>query len=141
MGANALPRGVQGKQLFSRYFSSGIVRGGTTGECGAVRFSAAHARVVAGHVSGHGLAVHRNRTRRAFAHDQLSRFDSALSTDGRALARKLEKKLRVPVYYCLSKHFGRSDQAERKRKRPSCGKAWLRKEPAVQRAFNVRLGM
>jgi predicted nucleic acid-binding Zn ribbon protein len=89
-----------------------------------------------------------------FAHDQLSRFDSELSTDGRELARELEKRMRVPVYYYLSKHFGRSDQAERKRKCPSCGKAWLRNEPLhrifdfqCQRcrllsnvAFDVRLG-
>jgi len=90
-----------------------------------------------------------------FAHDQLSRFDSELSTDGRELARELEKNARVPVYYYLSKHFGRSDQAERKRKCPACGKAWLRKEPLhrifdfqCQRcrllsnvAFDVRLGV
>jgi predicted nucleic acid-binding Zn ribbon protein len=72
-----------------------------------------------------------------FAHDQLSRFDSQLSTDGRDLARGLEKKTRVPVYYYLSKHFGRSDQAERKRKCPSCGKAWLRKEP-LHRIFDFQ---
>jgi predicted nucleic acid-binding Zn ribbon protein len=72
-----------------------------------------------------------------FAHDQLSRFDSELSTNGRELARKLEKKVRVPVYYYLSKHFGRSDQAERKRKCPSCGKAWLRKEP-LHRIFDFQ---
>jgi predicted nucleic acid-binding Zn ribbon protein len=72
-----------------------------------------------------------------FAHEQLSRFDSALSTDGRELARKLEKKLRVPVYYYLSKYFGRSDQAERKRKCPSCGKPWLRKE-ALHRNFDFQ---
>lgn len=90
-----------------------------------------------------------------FAHDQLSRFDSELSADGRKLAGELEKKVRVPVYYYLSKHFGRSDQAERRRKCPSCGKAWLRKEPLhrifdfqCERcrllsnvAFDVRLGM
>ena len=89
-----------------------------------------------------------------FAHDQLSRFDSELSTDGRELARELEKNVRVPVYYYLSKHIGRSDQAERQRKCPSCGKTWLRKEPLhrlfdfqCQRcrllsnvAFDVRLG-
>jgi predicted nucleic acid-binding Zn ribbon protein len=90
-----------------------------------------------------------------FAHDQLSRFDSELSTDGRELARTLEKKVRVPVYYYLSKHFGRSDQTERRRNCPSCGTAWLRKEPLhrifdfqCQRcrlfsnvAFDVRLGV
>jgi predicted nucleic acid-binding Zn ribbon protein len=64
-----------------------------------------------------------------FAHDQLARYDSPLSKDGRELARKLEKKLRIPVSYYLSKHFGRSDEAERKRKCPSCGKSWLRREP------------
>jgi predicted nucleic acid-binding Zn ribbon protein len=31
-----------------------------------------------------------------FAHDQLSRFDSELSTDGREMARTIEKKVRVP---------------------------------------------
>jgi predicted nucleic acid-binding Zn ribbon protein len=90
-----------------------------------------------------------------FAQNQLSRVDSELSTDGRDLAKTLERKVRVPVYYYLSKHFGRSDQAERKRTCPSCGKAWLRKEPLhrifdfqCQRcrllsnvAFDVRLGM
>ena len=70
-----------------------------------------------------------------FAHDQLSRLDSELSMDGRELARKLEKKVRVPVYYYLSKHIGRSDQAERKRLCPSCGKTWLRKE-ALHRIFD-----
>ena len=72
-----------------------------------------------------------------FAHDQLSRFDSELSTDGRELARKIQGKVRVPVYYYLSKHFGRSDQAERKRKCPSCGKAWLRKKP-LHRIFDFQ---
>jgi predicted nucleic acid-binding Zn ribbon protein len=61
-----------------------------------------------------------------FAHDQLSRFDSELSTDGREMARTLEKKVRVPMYYYLSKHFGRSDQAERRRKCPSCGTRGVR---------------
>ena len=72
-----------------------------------------------------------------FAHDQLSRCDSELSTDGRELARQLEKKVRVPVYYYLYKHLGRSDRAERKRACPSCGKAWLRKEP-LHRIFDFQ---
>jgi predicted nucleic acid-binding Zn ribbon protein len=72
-----------------------------------------------------------------FAHDQLSRFDSELSTDGRELAGELAKRVRVPVYYYLSKHFGRSDQAERRRKCPSCGKAWLRKRP-LHRIFDFQ---
>ena len=72
-----------------------------------------------------------------FAHDQLSRFDSELSTDGRELALELEKKVHVPVYYYLHKHLGRSDQAERKRPCPSCGKAWLRKEP-LHRIFDFQ---
>jgi predicted nucleic acid-binding Zn ribbon protein len=72
-----------------------------------------------------------------FAHDQLSRLDSELSKDGREMARAIEKRVRVPVYYYLSKHFGRSDRTERKRKCPSCGKAWLRKEP-LQRIFDFQ---
>jgi predicted nucleic acid-binding Zn ribbon protein len=72
-----------------------------------------------------------------FAHDQLSRFDSELSKDGRELARNLEKKVSVPVYYYLSKHFGRSDQAERNRNCPSCRKAWLLKEP-LHRVFDFQ---
>ena len=72
-----------------------------------------------------------------FAHEQLSRVDSELSTDGRELARALEKKVRVPVYYYLSKHFGRSDRTERTRKCPSCGKAWLRKE-RLHRVFDFQ---
>ena len=72
-----------------------------------------------------------------FAHDQLSRFDSELSTDGRKLARALEKNARIPVYYYLSKHFGRSDRAERQRRCPSCGKAWLRKQP-LHRFFDFQ---
>jgi predicted nucleic acid-binding Zn ribbon protein len=64
-----------------------------------------------------------------FAHHQLSRGDSELSSDGRALARQIATKARVPVYYYLYKHFGRSDRAERSRRCPSCAQAWLRKEP------------
>jgi hypothetical protein len=56
--------------------------------------------------------------RRLYNHDELSRFDSELSADGRELAGELEKKVRVPVYYYLSKHFGRSDQAERNESAP-----------------------
>ncbi len=72
-----------------------------------------------------------------FAHEQLSRFDSELSRDGRELARALERKVRIPVYYHLSKYFGRSDRAERSRKCPSCGKAWLRNEP-LHRIFDFQ---
>jgi predicted nucleic acid-binding Zn ribbon protein len=72
-----------------------------------------------------------------FAHDQLSSYKSELSTDGRELARTLEKEVRVPVYYYLSKYFGRSDRAERKRRCPSCGKAWLRREP-LHRIFDFQ---
>ncbi len=72
-----------------------------------------------------------------FAHQQLSLLDSELSADGRELARNLESKVRVPVYYYLSKYFGRSDRAERKRKCPSCGKPWLRDEP-LHRIFDFQ---
>lgn len=89
------------------------------------------------HLSGDGLAVHWNRPGERFANHQLSSVDSELSTDGRQLARQLEKKMRAPVYYYLSKHWGRSDQAERKRRCPSCGKAWLRDEP-LHRIFDFQ---
>jgi|KBSSwiS6_1023812.scaffolds.fasta_scaffold13937_2 predicted nucleic acid-binding Zn ribbon protein len=72
-----------------------------------------------------------------FAHDQLSRFDSELSEGGRELTRALEKKVRVPVYYFLSKYFGASDRAERKRGCPSCGRSWLRKE-RLHRIFDFQ---
>jgi predicted nucleic acid-binding Zn ribbon protein len=70
-----------------------------------------------------------------FAHDQLSRVDSGLSADGRELTRKLEIALRLPVYYYLYKHVGRSDRSERRRPCPSCGKAWLRDTP-LHRIFD-----
>jgi predicted nucleic acid-binding Zn ribbon protein len=72
-----------------------------------------------------------------FAHDQLSRYDSQLSAEGRDLARSLEKNVRLPVYYYLSKYFGRSDEMERKRKCPSCDRAWLLKEP-LHRIFDFQ---
>jgi predicted nucleic acid-binding Zn ribbon protein len=72
-----------------------------------------------------------------FAHDQLSRVDSRLSRNGRELARTLEKKVRIPVYYYLYKHFGRSDRVERQRRCPSCGKAWLRNQP-LHRIFDFQ---
>lgn len=72
-----------------------------------------------------------------FAHHQLSRPDSPLSKDGRELALALEKKARMPVYYYLYMHFGRSDEAERKRKCPSCRRKWLRPEP-LHRIFDFQ---
>jgi predicted nucleic acid-binding Zn ribbon protein len=72
-----------------------------------------------------------------FAGDQLSRLDSALSTAGRHVARTLEKKVGVPVYYYLLKHSGRSERSERKRTCPSCGKTWLRQEP-MHRIFDLQ---
>jgi predicted nucleic acid-binding Zn ribbon protein len=69
--------------------------------------------------------------------NQLSRVDSQLSTEGRELARDVEARVGVPVYYYLSKHVGRSDVAERKRRCPSCLKAWLLDEP-LHRIFDFR---
>ena len=63
------------------------------------------------------------------AHAQLSRHDSALSKDGRAVAQVLEQRTGVPVYYFLSKNAGRSVTSERRRRCPSCHGAWLRAEP------------
>jgi predicted nucleic acid-binding Zn ribbon protein len=71
------------------------------------------------------------------AEEVLDKVQGYLSRDGRDLARGLEQKLRVPVYYYLSKYFGRSDSAERKRKCPSCGRAWLRNQP-LHRIFDFQ---
>ena len=93
--------------------------------------------MVAGHVSSDGLAVHRNRTRRAVRPRSAVPFRQRVVNGWTRTGPTLEKKLRVPVHYYLSKHFGRSDQAERKRMCPSCGKAWLRKEP-LHRIFDFQ---
>ncbi len=72
-----------------------------------------------------------------FAHDQMARHDSALSRDGREQAALLERNTRVPVFYYLSKYFGRSDASERGRRCPSCKGPWLLTSP-LHGAFDFR---
>jgi predicted nucleic acid-binding Zn ribbon protein len=72
-----------------------------------------------------------------YGHEQMARHDSALSKEGRELARSLEKRARRPVYYYLMKHYGSSDKKERLRKCPSCKRAWLLRTP-LHRIFDFR---
>ena len=60
---------------------------------------------------------------------ELSQHDSLLSDEGRDLARVLEQKTSVPVYYALLKQHARSAKTERRRRCPSCGGEWLRADP------------
>ena len=64
-----------------------------------------------------------------YAHDQLARWDSDLSKESRETAKTLAKRVGRPVYYCLSKYYGRSDRQERRRKCPSCAGSWLLTRP------------
>ena len=41
------------------------------------------------------------------------------------LAKQLEAKVGVPVYYYLMKHYGVSDKRDRQRRCPSCRGRWL----------------
>jgi len=67
------------------------------------------------------------------AYAQLSRHDGELAREGRDVCRAIEKRAKVPVYYYLSRYYGRNLAAERRRRCPSCGGAWLLKEPWLQR--------
>jgi predicted nucleic acid-binding Zn ribbon protein len=64
-----------------------------------------------------------------FAHRQMSDVRSPLSRDGREVAEHIEKKTRRPVYYYLMKHYGISDAHERRRRCPSCKRAWILSKP------------
>jgi len=60
-----------------------------------------------------------------YAYRQLSDVRSPLSHEGRELAKQLEAKVGVPVYYYLMKHYGVSDKRDRQRRCPSCRGRWL----------------
>ena len=68
-----------------------------------------------------------------FAYRQISRHDSEVSKEGRELCRDIERGTRRPVYYYLMRHYGRSVAAERRRRCPACGGAWLLKERMLER--------
>jgi len=73
------------------------------------------------------------------AYAQLSHHDSELSWLGRAVCRAIGRRAGVPVYYYLNRYYGRSVAAERRRRCPSCGGAWLLKEPWLG-IFDFRCG-
>lgn len=64
-----------------------------------------------------------------YAYRQLSDVRSALSRNGREVAKQLEAKVGVRVYYYLMKHYGVSDGRDRQRRCPSCRGRWLLTEP------------
>jgi len=72
-----------------------------------------------------------------YGHRQMSDSRSALSREGRELAKTIEKKTRRPVYYYLMKHFGSSDTRERRRRCPSCKRTWALAAP-LHRIFDFR---
>ena len=64
-----------------------------------------------------------------YAYRQLSDVRSALSRNGREVAKQLEVKVGVRVCYYLMKHYGVSDARDRQRRCPSCRGRWLLAEP------------
>lgn len=64
-----------------------------------------------------------------FATRQLGDHKSSLSCRGRAICSALAEKNDVPFYYYLYRGSGRSLPAERRRRCPSCGSAWLAETP------------
>lgn len=57
------------------------------------------------------------------AYHQLADPNSELMVSGRALAARLEKEVKMPVFLYLLRHWGDSD-TEANRPCPGCGKAW-----------------
>ena len=64
-----------------------------------------------------------------YAYKQLSDVRSPLSREGREIAKQLEARTGVRVYYYLMKHYGVSDDRDRQRRCPSCKGRWLLAEP------------
>ena len=72
-----------------------------------------------------------------FGHEQKARHDSPLSKDGREVAKTMERRARLPVYYHLDKFLARSSRSERARRCPSCGRAWRLEQP-LHRIFDFK---
>ncbi len=59
------------------------------------------------------------------AYKQMAEADSALSREGRALARRLEEVTGLPTFYALHRHWGRwPPEREEQRPCPACGAGW-----------------
>lgn len=63
------------------------------------------------------------------ATEEVSRFGSALSTQGRGICTTISSRTGVPTYYYLYRDHGRSEQQERRRRCPCCKKGWLLDTP------------
>lgn len=64
------------------------------------------------------------------AYRELAEPGSDLSTTGRAICMTIERAIRKPVYYRLTRQFGRSERLEKQRLCPGCGRPWFRSEGA-----------
>jgi hypothetical protein len=62
-----------------------------------------------------------------FGQRQMEDVKSALSENGREVAESLEQRVNQPVFYFLNRTT--ETKTERQRRCPSCGGAWLLKEP------------
>ncbi len=71
------------------------------------------------------------------AYRELTRHDSALAREGRALCRGITARTGRPAYYYVMKHRGRSRVLEQARRCPACGGKWLLDRP-WHRFFDFR---
>lgn len=77
------------------------------------------------------------RTGERFALRQMSRPDSSLTRQGRAICQKIEASTGLPVFYYLHRYHGRSLRVELERPCPSCGGPW-RLESSLHDLFDFR---
>jgi predicted nucleic acid-binding Zn ribbon protein len=68
---------------------------------------------------------------------QMSRHDSALSTQGIEICRDITSILNMPTYYYLHRYHGRTKAKELERLCPSCGGEWLLSSP-LHRLFDFK---
>lgn len=72
-----------------------------------------------------------------FALRQMGHPESSLSRHGRAICAAIEQSTGTPVYYKLHRCYGRTAEAERRRRCPSCDEEWALPAPA-HRQFDFR---
>jgi len=56
---------------------------------------------------------------------EMSRHDSSLTKQGLKICEIISKSTKIPTYYYLYRHYGRSKKAEMARRCPSCNQEWL----------------